>query len=334
MVFSVEDSTAVRLSWSGSVHLSTCVRYTVHCSLSGVIISVNERVLPPGVNSTVVVLDDDITFTDVYVHNFTLYYIIKNDVTSLPGPQTTAVFTFGTYPHITLLLIMLVLFLIISQIKVTSRFNLGHSTSALIGMLVRHTQNTHTHTHTHIHKHTHSTDRHKTHYFCTHTCFYGACLSLTLFKSLQVKKTAGVRNQLQSYLIQVIHKQCSDCYDLTPSFLRPGIFLCHGNPTRTTYRSTLVNPFPTTTAARLVGIIQSWVSTNAAFILDDLLVRVPPHISLQFPHTSHYSSPTHLTTVPPHISLQFPTHISLQFPHTSHYSTHTHLTIVSPHISL
>ena len=50
--------------------------------------SVNERVLPPRVNSTVVVLDDDITLTDEYVHNFTLYYIIRNDVTS---PQTTAV---------------------------------------------------------------------------------------------------------------------------------------------------------------------------------------------------------------------------------------------------
>ena len=148
-------------------------------------------------------------------------------------------------------------------------------------------------------------------------------LSLTLFKSLQVKKTAGVRNQLQSYLIQVIRKQCSDCYDLTPSFLRPGMFLCHGNPTKTTYRSTLVNPFPTTTttttAARLVGIIQSWVSTNASFILDDLLVRVPTHISLQFPHTSHYSPPTHLTTVPPHISLQFS--------HTSYYSSHTLLVL-------
>ena len=125
------------------------------------------------------------------------------------------------------------------------------------------------------------------------------------------------------------------------------MLLCHGNPTKTTYRSTLVNPFPTTTAARLVGIIQSWVSTNASFILEDLLVRVPPHISLQ---TSHYSSPTHLTTVSPHISLQYipthislqfpthlttvPPHISLQFPHTSHYGSPTHLTIVPPHISL
>ena len=42
--------------------------------------------------------DLDDLVTDVYVHNFTLYYIIKNNVTSLPGPQTTAVFTFGTIP--------------------------------------------------------------------------------------------------------------------------------------------------------------------------------------------------------------------------------------------
>ena len=90
--------------------------------------SVNERVLPPGVDSTVVVLDDDITLTDVYVHNFTLYYIIRNNVTSLPGPQTTAVFTFGPYlpTHHT------IIFLIISQIKAISRFN---STSVLMGML-------------------------------------------------------------------------------------------------------------------------------------------------------------------------------------------------------
>ena len=142
-----------------------------------------------------------------------------------------------------------------------------------------------------------------------------------------------MRNQLQSYLIQVIRKQCSDCYDLTPSFLRPGMFICHGNPTKTTYRSTLINPFPTTTAARLVGIIQSWVSSNPAFILDDLLVRVSTHISLQFPHTSHYSSPTHLTTVPPTHLTTVPPHISLQFPHTSHYSSPTHLTTVPPHIS-
>ena len=52
------------------------------------------------------------------------------------------------------------------------------------------------------------------------------------------------------------------------------MFLCHGNPTKTTYRSTLVNPFPTTNATQLVGIIQSWVSMGPSLILDGLLVRV------------------------------------------------------------
>ena len=73
------------------------------------------------------------------------------------------------------------------------------------------------------------------------------------------------------YVIQTIRKYCAECYDLNPSFLRPGVFLCHGNPSKTTYRST---PFPTTTTARLVGIIQSWVSMGPSLILDGLLVKV------------------------------------------------------------
>ena len=52
-------------------------------------------------------------------------------------------------------------------------------------------------------------------------------------------------------MIETIRKNCAECYELTPSFLRPGVFLCHHNPSMTTYCSTLVNPFPTTTAARL-----------------------------------------------------------------------------------
>ena len=54
------------------------------------------------------------------------------------------------------------------------------------------------------------------------------------------------------------------------------MFLCHGNPTKTTYRSTLINPFPTTNSSQLVGIIQNWVSTGPSLILDGLLVRVSP----------------------------------------------------------
>ena len=91
----------------------------------------------------------------------------------------------------------------------------------------------------------------------------------------QCKRIADViEERLQTYVIQTIRKNCAECYDLTPSFLRPGVFLCHDNPSKTTYRSTLINPFPTTTATRLVGIIQSWVSLGPSLILDGLLVRV------------------------------------------------------------
>ena len=92
---------------------------------------------------------------------------------------------------------------------------------------------------------------------------------------LQCNRIADViEERFQTYVIQTIRKNCAECYDLTPSFLRPGVFLCHHNPSKTTYRSTLINPIPTTTAARLVGIIQSWVSMGPSLILDGLLVRV------------------------------------------------------------
>ena len=92
---------------------------------------------------------------------------------------------------------------------------------------------------------------------------------------LQCKRIADIiEEQLHIYVIETIRKNCAECYEFTPSFLRPGVFLCHHNPSMTTYRSTLINPFPTTTAARLVGIIQGWVSTGPSLILDGLLVRV------------------------------------------------------------
>lgn len=79
---------------------------------------------------------------------------------------------------------------------------------------------------------------------------------------------------MKSRLIRVIHENCSDCFSLTTSFLRKGVFLCHGNPINTTYHSTLVNLFPTITAAQLVSIIQNWVSTGPSLILESGLVRV------------------------------------------------------------
>ena len=94
--FQTVNSTAVGLTWSGSVHLYICIQYTVYCSATRVIISRYERVYPPGVTSTVMVLDDDIIPNDVYLHSFTLYYIIDY-VKLIPGPHTDVTFSFGEH---------------------------------------------------------------------------------------------------------------------------------------------------------------------------------------------------------------------------------------------
>ena len=85
------NATAVRISWSGSIHFPTSVLYTVYCSTT--IMRQYEGIYPPGVTYTAdIVLEDDITLTDIYIHNFTLYYIFPDGVT--PN-QTVAIFTFG-----------------------------------------------------------------------------------------------------------------------------------------------------------------------------------------------------------------------------------------------
>jgi hypothetical protein len=196
------NATGVRISWSGSVHLPTSIHYTVSLSTTGIIMNQYNRVYPPGTTSDVVVLDDDITLTDEYVHNFTLHYISQND--DVPGIPIIASFTFD---------------------KMYFQIQFGP---------------------------------------------FHFCLDWGLEKTVRIEK------QLQSYLIEILRKDCADCYELTPSFLRPGLFLCHSNPTKTTYRSTLVNPFPTTNSTHLVDIIQSWVSTGPSIVLDGLLVRVSP----------------------------------------------------------
>ena len=93
---------------------------------------------------------------------------------------------------------------------------------------------------------------------------------------LQFEKTRSIEKQLQVQLVRVLRKRCADCFDYSSAFLRLGMFLCRGNPTMATYRSTLVNLFATTSAAQLVGIIQSWVSTSPSLVLDGLLVAVNP----------------------------------------------------------
>ena len=94
---------------------------------------------------------------------------------------------------------------------------------------------------------------------------------------MQFKKVAAIiERELQFYFVEIIRNSCSECYNLNQSFFRKGLFVCHGNPTKATYRATLVNPFPTTNSTHLVSIIQSWVSTGPSLVLDGLLVRVSP----------------------------------------------------------
>ena len=91
---------------------------------------------------------------------------------------------------------------------------------------------------------------------------------------IQIEKTGRIEAQVQSHITRIIRECCTDCYEFTEAYLRQGLFLCHGNPTTVTYRSTLVNPLPTKNSTQLVSIIQSWVSTSPSFTLDGLLVRV------------------------------------------------------------
>ena len=108
----------------------------------------------------------------------------------------------------------------------------------------------------------------------TNTIAIYVCIAFTLAYYLQVEKTNSIERQIQSQIVDIIRIQCATFYNFTTDYLRKGLFLCHIKPTMTTYRSTLVNPLPTTTAAELVGIIQSWVSTSPSLIIDGLLVRL------------------------------------------------------------
>ena len=90
VVFHPVNATGVRIAWSGSAHLHTALTYTASLSTTGTIMSQLDRVYPPGTTSDVLVMDNDITLSDEYDHNFTLHYIDNN-----PGTPTSATFSFG-----------------------------------------------------------------------------------------------------------------------------------------------------------------------------------------------------------------------------------------------
>ena len=109
---------------------------------------------------------------------------------------------------------------------------------------------------------------------CQLNCCFLCIIHDSVHASSQMDKMKKIEDQLQAIIIRIIREKCSDCYNFNTSYLREGLFLCHQNPTKATYRSTLVNPFPTVNATYLVGIIQRWVSTSPSMIVNGLLVRV------------------------------------------------------------
>ena len=102
-------------------------------------------------------------------------------------------------------------------------------------------------------------------------------MCLKFISQLETKERIEV--QLHSHITRIIHERCTNCTEFSEIFLRQGLFVCHGNPTTVTYRSTLINPFPTndTHSSYMLSIIQNWVLTAPSLTLDWLLVRVNPN---------------------------------------------------------
>ena len=94
---------------------------------------------------------------------------------------------------------------------------------------------------------------------------------------LQLETRERIGAQLQSHVTRIMRERCTNCTEFSEQFMRQGLFVCHGNPTTVTYRSTLVNSSPTDEAlSYMLDIIQNWVVTAPSLTLDWLLVRVNP----------------------------------------------------------
>ena len=91
---------------------------------------------------------------------------------------------------------------------------------------------------------------------------------------MQLETSSRIEAQLKSHVVRIIRDRCTDCTGFSELFLRRGVFVCNDNPTRATYRSTLINPYSNTTSTQLLSYLQKWVSTAPSLRLDWLLVRV------------------------------------------------------------
>ena len=92
------NATAVTVSWAASSSFSTWLQYISSYTTTRAIMSQYETLVPPGVGSTDVALEDDITLDESkedIQHIFTLQFIVTLDDPNTHAPITTNEFTFG-----------------------------------------------------------------------------------------------------------------------------------------------------------------------------------------------------------------------------------------------
>ena len=104
MTVELLNATAVTASWKPTPVFSLLIQHTSYCVSTGVIMSHNEIVLPPGVASTEVDIENGLTLDDMkenIQHKFTLQYIIvTSQGTPEYGAMTMQIFSFGMYYHV------------------------------------------------------------------------------------------------------------------------------------------------------------------------------------------------------------------------------------------
>ena len=94
MIIDPVNATAVNVSWTASSIYFARLGHTSFCTASGVVRSEYETTLSPGVASTVVVIEDDLTLDESkegIEHIFTLHFVLVDTY----GEKIEATFTFG-----------------------------------------------------------------------------------------------------------------------------------------------------------------------------------------------------------------------------------------------
>ena len=95
MTITPVNDTAVRVLWEPSIIFSTRLVLISSFTATGMIMREYETVLPPGVASTDVVIENGLTLDESkeeIEHNFTLHYVYTMNGITIDGPETTATF--------------------------------------------------------------------------------------------------------------------------------------------------------------------------------------------------------------------------------------------------